>query len=71
MQQEKQQKILDEILRAIYWRKFTPKQEAGIVEILNEIDITEATKANEICNLLDIEKRQNRSAITKVLLNAE
>jgi len=59
--------IIEDILDAIYWVKLTKKQENEIVKILNSEDI-ETSKANEICEVLDIVKRGNRQSIVSVLL---
>lgn len=60
--------ILESILKCIYWNKFTVKQQSVIVDILNDEELIDSTsKANEICEFLDIEKRGNRREITNVL----
>lgn len=58
--------IIENILKAIYWREFTKKQLDFVTKTI-ESDTDPMTKANEICEFLDIEKRGNRAAI-KVLL---
>ena len=61
------QQTLDAILTAIYWKNFTPKQEKVITEIINDVDMSSISKANEICELLGIERRGNRYAISQIL----
>lgn len=61
-----EKEILDEILKCIYWRTFTPSQTKTISDII-KADDTNTEKANVICEYLGIEKRGNRSAIIEVL----
>jgi len=59
--------ILESIAKAIFWRSFTQKQQVEITDIVNDIELSEMQKANEICELLDIGKRYNKNAICESL----
>ncbi len=59
--------IIEDILDAIYWVKLSKKEENEIIRILNSEDI-ETSKANEICEVLNIAKRGNRQSIVSVLI---
>lgn len=62
-------KKLQEILKAIYWDKFSPSQIKIVSAIINNDDDGNNEKANAICDYLGIERRYNRSAIIEVLNN--
>jgi hypothetical protein len=51
---------------AIHWASFTPTQELGILEIIEDADDA-MTAAGDICEYLDIEKRGNRSSLHQVI----
>lgn len=60
--------LFKRIATAIYWKSFTGQQEKEINAILHDDDFASAhSKANAICDYLEIEKRGNRSALTKLL----
>lgn len=61
--------LIEEIKDAIFWNRFTPSQENGVKDILKDTDSDAHTKANAICDFLDIPKRYNRSAIHGVLVS--
>lgn len=61
------ERLLEAILEAIYWQHFTLNQKTVINNIIKYNGIENITKANLICEFLDIEKRHNRSAIKNVL----
>lgn len=58
--------IIQNILKAIYWREFNKKQLAFVTEMV-ESNNDPMSKANEICEFLEIEKRGNRAEIMRVL----
>lgn len=60
-------KLMSKILEAIFWKQFTPKQESAIKNIIHNKDLSSMEKANLICELLQIEKRENRGNISKIL----
>ena len=60
--------VLAAVLKSIYFEKFTRNQEQVILNIIQDTELPTATmKANEICEFLGIEKRENRRAISSVL----
>ena len=61
-----QNQIIQKILKAIYWVKFTEYQAKNIISII-ESEESSTYKANEICEFLHIPKRDNRSAIAYFL----
>ena len=60
-------RLLAAVLKSIFWVKFTPNQQTVITNIINDSELDNMGKANEICEFLGIEKRGNRSAIVSVL----
>jgi hypothetical protein len=63
---KKHEIVLKEILESIYWRTFTPLQTMTIISIIEDKDVR-VNKANDICEILEIEKRENRKNINLVL----
>ena len=61
------EQLLKSILEEIYWKHFTLNQKTVIINIIQDNSIDNTTKANLICEFLDIEKRHNRNAIKNVL----
>ena len=60
--------LFKRIANAIYWSKFTHNQEDRIIKILFDDDLsTSFSKANAICEYLDIPKRDNRQALANLL----
>ena len=60
--------LLKEILEAIYWKEFTNKQKTEIITLINNSNYTASiSKANDICDFLDIEKRGNRRGISEII----
>jgi hypothetical protein len=66
---EKSDALLGMIADAIFWSQFDDKQKSEILTILKDCELSNRSKANEICEYLGIEKRFNRSAIYTVLDN--
>lgn len=67
---EQNEKILSEILKAIFWNEFSEDQKKEIIRILDAEQIhivLHSIAANKICELLDIPKRGNRRAINKII----
>jgi hypothetical protein len=61
---------LSELLKIIYWTKFSRTQEEDIINILEECKeegFTSRATATQICDYLRIERRGNRSEIIKWL----
>lgn len=61
-----QNQIIQKILKAIYWVKFSEYQAKNIISIV-EMEESATYKANEICEFLRIPKKDNRSAIAFLL----
>lgn len=66
MSESEQKQIIQKILKAIYWVKFTDFQAKNIISIV-EMEESATYKANEICEFLRITKRDNRSEIASFL----
>ena len=66
MSEEEKNQIIQKILKAIYWVKFSEYQAKNIISIV-EMEESAMYRANEICEFLKIQKRDNRSAIASIL----
>lgn len=60
--------LIEKIAKAVYAPSFTVKETNEIKKILSRTDCCEREKATCICDLLGIEWRLNRAAISTVLV---
>jgi len=67
MSKEIQDELIFKIMKAIYWKRITNKENAALVNILEDAELSNHDKAHCICEYLQIERRGNRSAIIEVL----
>lgn len=65
------EQLIEKIKKGIYWERFTDGQVKAITEILDHPQATAMSRANAICEYLDIEKRGNRSTINQIILDHE
>lgn len=55
--------LIDKIAKVIFFGKFSNRETALIKQILENKDGDSREKANAICDLLGLERRNNRAAI--------
>jgi len=64
----REDKLMQQILRAIYWKQFTNMQRRDILEII-KYDENGHGAATSICDYLNIERRGNRAELTPIINN--